>query len=88
MNLKKVKYSPAFLKGFKRFPKNQLKFLAQKEKIFLQNPFDPRLKTHKLKGELSDFYSFSISYHWRIVFHFESDNIVVFDMIGTHEVYR
>lgn len=88
MKLKKVRYSDAFFKSLKKFPKAQLKFLAHKEKIFLENPFDPRLKTHKLKGELSDFYSFSISYHWRIVFHFEEEGVVVFDIIGTHEVYR
>lgn len=83
-----IKYSPAFFKALRKFPKSQLKFLAQKEKIFLSDPFDPRLKTHKLKGELSDYYSFSISYHWRIVFHFENDRNVVFDIIGTHAVYR
>ena len=83
-----VKYSPSFFKALRKFPKSQLKFLAKKEEIFLENPFDPRLKTHKLKGELSDFYSFSISYHWRIVFHFESENIIIFDTIGTHEVYK
>lgn len=88
MKLKRVRYSKTFFKALKKFPKPQLKFLAQKEKIFLENPFDPRLKTHKLKGELSDFYSFSVSYHWRIVFHFEEGDVVVLDNIGTHEVYR
>lgn len=83
-----IRYTPAFLKSLRRFPKDKLKFLAEKEKIFRENPYDARLKTHKLKGELADFYAFSISYHWRIVFHFESDNVIVFDAIGTHEVYR
>lgn len=84
----KIKYSPTFFKNLNKFPKNQLKFLKQKEKIFRENPFDPRLKTHKLKGELADFYAFSVSYHWRIVFHFEKENVIIFDAIGTHEVYR
>ena len=84
---RKNKYSSGFLKGLKKFPKSQLKFLEQKENIFRQDPFDPRLKTHKLKGKLSDFYSFSVSYHWRIVFHSEHD-VVIFDIIGTHEVYK
>jgi len=88
MKVKKVEYSQKFLKSLKKLPKNQLKFLARQEEIFLQNPFDPRLKTHKLGGELKDFYSFSISYHWRIVFHFESENIIGFDNIGTHEIYK
>ena len=88
MKPKKVKYSPAFFKTLKKFPKTQLKFLAQKEKIFLEDPFDPRLKTHKLKGELANHYSFSVSYHWRIVFHFEDERTIVFDTIGTHAVYK
>lgn len=88
MKLKKINYSPTFLKGLKKLPKDQLKSLARQEKIFLQNPFDSRLKTHKLKGELKDFYSFSVSYHWRIVFHFEKDDTVALDMIGTHGVYK
>lgn len=88
MKLKKVKYSPSFFKSLKKFPKSQLKFLEKQEKIFIENPFDPRLKTHKLKGALKDSYSFSVSYHWRIVFHFEDKNGVIFDTIGTHEIYR
>ncbi len=87
MKLKKVKYSSKFFKDLKKLPKTQLKFVVKKEKIFFENPFDPRLKTHKLKGELSEFYSFSISYHWRIVFHFEGEDII-FDAIGTHAVYK
>jgi addiction module RelE/StbE family toxin len=88
MKPKKVKYSPTFFKALKKFPKSQLKFLALKEKIFLEDPFDPRLKTHKLRGELKNHYSFSVSYHWRIVFHFQDENTIIFDTVGTHAVYR
>ena len=87
MKPKQVKYSPEFVKSLKRLPKNQLKNLAQKEKIFLEDPFDPRLKTHKLKGKLEGFYSFNVSYHWRIVFHFTGENIYL-DTIGTHSIYK
>lgn len=87
MKPKAIKYSPTFLKSLKRFPKSQVKYFGKKEKIFRENIFDKRLKTHKLKGELSNFYSFSISYHWRIVFHLEND-VVVLDNIGTHQVYK
>lgn len=88
MKPKKVKYSPSFFKSLKKFPKSQLKFLKRQEEFFREDIFDPRLKTHKLKGELADFYSFSVTYHWRIIFHFEGQDTVVFDNIGTHEIYR
>ena len=73
-------HSPRFAKSYKKLPL-RIKLLAeQREEIFRKNPFDKRLKTHKLKGELSEFYSFSITYQHKIVFHF--------DNIGTHKIYR
>lgn len=87
MKPKTIKYSPTFLRSLEKFPKSQVKYLDKKEKIFRENIFNKSLKTHKLKGELSLFYSFSISYHWRIVFHIEKD-CVVFDNIGTYAIYK
>ena len=84
----KILYSSRFAKEYKKLP-NSIKDVAEKkEEIFRSRPFDPRLKTHKLKGKLTDFYSFSISLRWRIVFHFEDESTVVFDNVGTHEVYK
>jgi addiction module RelE/StbE family toxin len=53
------------------------------------DPFSPALKTHKLKGDLKDFYACSINYEYRIVFIIliQDDEITLFD-VGTHdEVY-
>lgn len=83
-----IHHSHKFAKAYKKLPKHVKSSAEGKEDIFRKDPFDPRLKTHKLKGKLSEFYSFSISYHWRIVFHFEDKNTVIFDMVGTHEVYQ
>ena len=88
MKPKTIKYSPNFFKALKKFPRSQLKFIKKQEQIFGEDVFDPRLKPHKLKGKLADFYSFSISYQWRIVFHFEDDETIVFDNIGTHAIYK
>lgn len=82
-----IKYSPTFAKSLRKFPKSQVKYFDKKENIFREDMFDKRLKTHKLKGELSTFYSFSISYHWRIIFHLQGDT-VIFDNIGTHAIYK
>lgn len=88
MKPKTIKYSSNFFKDLKKFPQIQLKYLEKQEAIFRYNIFDPKLKTHKLKGELKGFYAFSISYHWRIIFHFEGEDIIVFDAIGTHAIYH
>lgn len=84
----KIIYSPRFAKSYKKLDK-RIKLLAEdKEEVFRQDPFSPSLKTHKLKGKLSEFYSFSISYQYRIVFHFEDKEIIIFDNIGTHQIYK
>ncbi|MEP0918408.1 hypothetical protein NC981_16380 [Leptolyngbya sp. DQ-M1] len=59
-----------------------------KLEIFIANPFDPSLRTHKLSGKLKDLYSFSLEYDERVVFYFTEDGNAVFVDVGTHdEVY-
>ncbi len=84
----KIIYSPRFSKSYKKLSLS-IKLIAEKrEEVFRQNPNDRRLKTHKLKGELSEFYSFSITYQHRIIFHIEDKETIIFDNIGTHQIYR
>ena len=54
--------------------------------IFKENVFDKRLKTHRLKGNLKEYYVFSISYSDRIVFKIIDDDSVYFIEIGSHDV--
>jgi len=83
-----ITLSPAFIKAFnKRTKFNPLlvKNFRDKINIFKQNPFDMRLKTHKLSGNLKDFYSFSLEYDCRIIFYFADKNKVVFFDVGSHD---
>jgi len=84
----KIIYSAKFAREYKKLP-NQIKDKAEKqEKIFRQNPFDSRLKTHRLYGKLKKFYSFSVGYKHRLIFEFADKNTVYFHSIGTHSVYQ
>ncbi|HWB59736.1 MAG TPA: hypothetical protein VG733_09595 [Chthoniobacteraceae bacterium] len=60
-------------------------------KIFKENPFDPRLGTHKIH-KLSAIYgktihSVCVENDLRSVFYVEGNRIVSVD-IGTHDIYR
>jgi mRNA-degrading endonuclease YafQ of YafQ-DinJ toxin-antitoxin module len=62
--------------------------LRKRFEIFTENVFDNRLRTHKLKGALSDYYAFSVSFSDRIVFRILDDGGVLLVDIGSHdEVY-
>ena len=83
----KIYYSSKFAKEYKKLPKKVKDQAKKKEKIFRIDPFDKRLKTHKLSGKLKHFHSFSIDYQYRIIFEFREDDIIWFHTVGTHEIY-
>ncbi len=84
-----------FSSSFKRALKKKLKNNPQLEErfwekveVFIADPFDGSLRTHKLSGQLKDLWSFSIEYDVRVVFYFEEEDKTVFIDIGSHdEVY-
>jgi addiction module RelE/StbE family toxin len=59
--------------------------------LLAEDAFDPRLKTHKLKGDLSGSWACSLGYDLRIVFQFvdhEGAEAILLQTVGTHdEVY-
>ena len=59
--------------------------------ILCNDPFQPKIRTHKLKGELKDSYACSAGYDLRIIFKFveyEEKEAIFLESIGTHdEVY-
>jgi addiction module RelE/StbE family toxin len=87
-----VSFSDSFKKVFKKRIKSKdiESEFWEKLELFINDPFDTKLKTHKLSGKLKDLWSFSIDYNLRVVFFFTKDKpkkAVLVD-IGTHdEVY-
>ena len=86
--IRTIVYTPHFARAYRNLS-NAIKKIAEKrEIIFRNNAFDPRLRTHKLKGRLGDYWSFSVTHSYRIVFTFEGDNQVAFHDAGDHRVYQ
>ena len=83
----RVLYLPKFARQFTRMPRAAQDAAIERERWFRVNPFDPRLHTHKLKGPLDGFWSFSITNRYRIIFDFAEANTVRFYTIGDHDVY-
>jgi addiction module RelE/StbE family toxin len=94
--MKTLVLAPSFKRAFKsavrRRPELQQQ-MEQRLRLLAADPFDPILRTHKLKGQLSGAWACTVDYDCRIVFYFvqnpESgeEEILLVDM-GTHdEVY-
>ena len=83
----KILYKPTFIRQYKKLPKNLQIEIKEKIELFKKNPKHPFLKTHKLKGKLKNFFSFSVNYEYRIVFQYNKKNTVLF-AVGDHSVYQ
>lgn len=83
-----IEYSPRFRRAFKKLSKEAKEKALSCEKIFRKNPFDSRLKTHKLHGTMKEYWAFSISYGYRIGFTFVESTLARFHDVGTHDIYE
>ena len=82
-------YSSKFAREYKKLPKDVKALAEEQEIIFRKDPYDQRLKTHKLKGKFDGFLSFSIGYKYRIIFEFAKDRkTVYFHTVGDHDIYQ
>ena len=88
MKIKSIYTHPRFDKHYRKLPKDVKNKAEIKEKIFRKNPFDPRLKTHKLHGKEKEAWAFWVDYRYRIKFIFLNEEEVLFLDIGPHKVYK
>ena len=82
-----IYYSLKFKRQYKKLPLSAKKQAEQIEKLFRANPFNPKLKTHKLGGQFNKYWSFSIDYQNRIIFEFYRKGMVRFHSVGDHSIY-
>ena len=94
--MRALAWATSFRRAFKRRTRNNPRL---QERIFevlellARDTFDPRLKTHKLRGQLEGLWACWVEYDCWIVFAFEPDpesgeDMIVLIDIGTHdEVY-
>jgi len=81
--------------GFKRSYRKRIrnnsklkKKFWQKMGIFLEEPFSPQLRSHKLSGKLAGEWAFSVDDDCRVVFDFLDEERVLLIDVGSHdEVY-
>ncbi len=86
--ISKIHVTSEFGKSFSRLPVHVQDLAEKKDKWFRHDSFDARLHTHKLKGELEGYWSYSINRKYRVLFRFlNSDEVIYYDT-GTHDIYK
>lgn len=83
-----IEYSREFLKSLENLPGFIQKKAERKDYVFRENAFHASLKTHKLRGKLKNYYSYSVDKNCRVLFRFENKNKVIYFDIGAHKIYK
>jgi addiction module RelE/StbE family toxin len=81
-------YRPKFVRQYKKMDDRIKTDIREKIKLFQNTENQKSLRVHKLHGELADFYSFSVTYNFRIVFEYDDKNTAVLLSVGDHNVYQ
>jgi mRNA-degrading endonuclease YafQ of YafQ-DinJ toxin-antitoxin module len=81
----------AFWRSFEKLPAQQQSRVRETFAIFKQNPFDPRVRSHKIQKLSARYaraiYAAEIEADLRVVFYIEGNTVVTVD-IGSHDLYR
>lgn len=76
-----------FVRSYRKLEKFIQEDFDQKISWFIKNPFDPRLKTHFLKGRHKDKLAFNLVKGYRVLFKYVKKNEVLLVEIGLHQIY-
>lgn len=91
--MKNLVWSSVFIRAFKRLVRQNPQLRSTIEQTLEQlaeDPFNPSLRSHKLKGDLADRWSCSIDYINRILFKFvtnpdSNEEEILLLTLGSHD---
>lgn len=84
----KVNRSSRFKRTYKKLPPDIQNDFIDKIRLFTDNPQNPILRTHKLKGKLQECYAFYLKEGWRVLFDFTHNHEINLIAIGHHDSYK
>lgn len=81
----KLTFGNRFFKSAKNLDKNTKSKLKLSLDILVENPFDLRLQTKPLSGNLSGYCSYRLGKDYRVIFKFTSDNTIFLLNVGNRK---
>ncbi len=85
----RLEYGRGFLKRAQSLSATEQQKLALLLECLANNPFDARLKSKKLSGNLAGFFSFRVGREWRVLFQFLDPRCIkLIDVAQCKDIYR
>lgn len=80
----RIRFHKNFRKQYQKLTKKQQKKAQERLGLFLENPFDPALKNHPLKGKYLDYRSINITGDLRAIYKHISSEECIFVVLDKH----
>lgn len=78
-------YHPVFLEDWKNLDSKVKKKALRQIYLFQKNLHHGSLRNHKLSGTMKEFWAFSITLDYRIVYFYDQKGHIIFLRIGRHK---
>ena len=82
-----IRVSSRFLRRAKKLREPHASMLRAALRRFAADPRDPLLRTHELRGDLGDYWAFSVDDDLRVLFRWHGENCVLVHLGAHDEVY-
>lgn len=79
----KVSYSKNFVKQVRKLSPQQKERLLRRISLFMDNPLNPVLRNHPLRGKHKEYRSIDVTGDVRALY-LQCEDEAVFDIVGTH----
>ncbi len=79
-----IKYLPKFKKQYMKLPDKIQRQFDERLMLFVENPTDPKLRIHPLKGKYQGYWSMNVNGDIRALYLVQKETIIIFAIIGSH----
>lgn len=84
-----IRFSKKFAKQYDKSPKKIRDIFVERLELFKKEPSQQLLNNHSLKGNLLGYRSINITGDWRALYKELPDDVIIFEMLGTHsQLYK
>ena len=82
-----LSFTDRFHKNYKSLSEKERKQTIKKLALLAENPMHPSLRVKRIKGT-GDLFECSVNMDIRIVWYYESDNLIILLDIGHHDISK
>ncbi|MBI5452268.1 type II toxin-antitoxin system mRNA interferase toxin, RelE/StbE family [Candidatus Gottesmanbacteria bacterium] len=80
----KIRFHKNFNKQYTKLKSSEKKKIQARLQLFLQNPYNPLLNNHPLKGKYLDYRSINITGDLRAIYKYIAEDECIFVAVDTH----